>query len=477
MGGVGGVEGDGPGDRDLGGPPGMDVGRGEEADPRMAVRRVVPGEEGGAEGPGVLERAEAAGKGRPVLEGLELGLAVRVVVGHVGPRVALLDPEVGEQEGDRLAAHRGAPVGVDRELPRLDALLGGGLGDEPFGEDGALARGDHPARHVAGEDVEDHVELVVGPLGRTTELRYIPRPQLVRPGGEELGPGIGGMAELVAPLADLGRRGEDAVHRPLRREVRALIEQGGVHRSRRRIEKAWGMELAEHHGSLGSRQRPRWSGTRHRGTVARAPEVPVVGGPGHGEGGTGTPRARDRGELVDPCGDHRPSFCSALSRESSRKSAETFPWTAITFSARTRRASRRSIAARRRSFSAASGCGAGRPRGPVRPERAPARYNRRHSTRWDLYRPSRRSRALTAPGSAAALASSTIRRLYSAVKRRRTGRSLTSGSGIGKAWPTRARGAKGSSISFVDPLPALAACHLFPAGGCLTRSWQKGLAP
>ena len=71
MGGVGGVEGDGPGDRDLGGPPGMDVGRGEEADPRVAVLRVVPLEEGGAEGPGVLERAEAGGKGRPVLEGLE----------------------------------------------------------------------------------------------------------------------------------------------------------------------------------------------------------------------------------------------------------------------------------------------------------------------------------------------------------------------------------------------------------------------
>jgi len=26
-----------------------------------------------------------------------------------------------------------------------------------------------------------------------------------------------------------------------------------------------------------------------------------------------------------------------------------------------------------------------------------------------------------------------------------------------------------------DALPALAACHLHPAGGCLTRSWQKGV--
>ena len=38
---------------------------------------------------------------------------------------------------------------------------------------------------------------------------------------------------------------------------------------------------------------------------------------------------------------------------------------------------------------------------------------------------------------------------------------------------TRARGAKGSSMSFVVPLPSSAG-HLFPAGGCLTESWQRG---
>src|SRR5665811_1457385 len=271
-------------------------------------------------------------------------------------------------------------------------------------------------------------------------------------------------------------RRQDPVHRPLGREVGPLVEQGGVHRGRGRVNEALRMKLAEDRRPLGSRQRPGRSGTRPRGSVAPSLRAPVVGGAGDRQSGTGTPGARDRGELVNAGGDHRPSFGSALPRESSRKSAETFPWTAITFSARTRRASRRSIVARRRSFSAASGWGAGRPRGLARPERAPARYSRRHSTRWELYRPSRRSRAPTAPGSAAALASSTIRRLYSAVKRRRTGRSLTSGSGIGKAWPTRARGAKGSSISLVGPLPS-SACHLFPAGGCLTESWQRGASP
>src|SRR5450759_2373678 len=84
--------------------------------------------------------------------------------------MALLDPEVGEQEGDRLAAHRCPPVGMGGELPGLDALLLGRLGDEALGEDGALPCGDHPAGHVARKDVEDHVDLVVGPLGRTTQL-------------------------------------------------------------------------------------------------------------------------------------------------------------------------------------------------------------------------------------------------------------------------------------------------------------------
>jgi hypothetical protein len=55
MGRVGGVEGDGAGRGDLRCPSGVDVGRGEQADPGVAADGVVSGEEGGAERPGVLE--------------------------------------------------------------------------------------------------------------------------------------------------------------------------------------------------------------------------------------------------------------------------------------------------------------------------------------------------------------------------------------------------------------------------------------
>jgi hypothetical protein len=46
--------------------------------------------------------------------------------------MALDDPEVGEQERDRLRGHRCAPVGMDGERVGLDALLGDGVGDEAW---------------------------------------------------------------------------------------------------------------------------------------------------------------------------------------------------------------------------------------------------------------------------------------------------------------------------------------------------------
>jgi hypothetical protein len=42
------------------------------------------------------------------------------------------DAEVGEQERDRLGAHRAAAVGVDREPVAGDLLLGQRFGDQPL---------------------------------------------------------------------------------------------------------------------------------------------------------------------------------------------------------------------------------------------------------------------------------------------------------------------------------------------------------
>src|SRR5450759_1441057 len=80
------------------------------------------------------------------------------------------DPEVGEQQGDRLGRHRAAPVGVQGQLVAADVLLGAGLADQRLGQRRGLPGGDHPADDVAGVDVQDHVQVEVGPLGRAVQF-------------------------------------------------------------------------------------------------------------------------------------------------------------------------------------------------------------------------------------------------------------------------------------------------------------------
>ena len=90
--------------------------------------------------------------------------------------MGLGDAEVGQQEGDGFAAHRRAAVGVEGELIRQDDLLFGSFLDELPGEFGSFARRHHPTDDVAAEDVQDHVEIEVGPLYGTTQLGDVPAP-------------------------------------------------------------------------------------------------------------------------------------------------------------------------------------------------------------------------------------------------------------------------------------------------------------
>ena len=74
----------------------MDVVRGEHRDPAMAMLGVVPREERSAEGDRGGDVVEAAREAGVVLQGLELRLGERVVVGHLGAAQRARDPEVGE---------------------------------------------------------------------------------------------------------------------------------------------------------------------------------------------------------------------------------------------------------------------------------------------------------------------------------------------------------------------------------------------
>jgi hypothetical protein len=128
-------------------------------------------------------------------------------------------------------------IGVQREDLGGDLLLLGGLLDQRHRQLGVLAVLDRPADDVAAKHVQDHVQVEPRPLGRALELRHVPRPQLVRPLGQQLGLGVVGVGELSAPLSDAAvMGGEDPVHRPGRAQVGALIQQRGVRLLRRDVD-------------------------------------------------------------------------------------------------------------------------------------------------------------------------------------------------------------------------------------------------
>ena len=116
--------------------------------PEMAVGVVVPVDERAAVSAGALDVVEAGGELGAVLQGLEVRLRVGVVAGGVRPRVRACDPEVGEQERDRLGALRRAAVGMQGEHLGCDLLLLSGLIDQRRRELGVLA-----VLHCPGDDV------------------------------------------------------------------------------------------------------------------------------------------------------------------------------------------------------------------------------------------------------------------------------------------------------------------------------------
>ena len=69
------------------------------------------------------------------------------------------DVEIDQHLGKRLRLHRRAAILVQRQLPRLNALLGAGVGNQALGQRGAHPGGDHPGHHVMS-----HVHTSLGAL-------------------------------------------------------------------------------------------------------------------------------------------------------------------------------------------------------------------------------------------------------------------------------------------------------------------------
>ena len=80
--------------------------------------------------------------------------------------MGLEDTQVGQQQRHGFGFHRRAAIGVDGELAGRDVLRVATMLDEPLGQFGAFAVGDHPTDDVATKNIKDDVEVVGGPPGR-----------------------------------------------------------------------------------------------------------------------------------------------------------------------------------------------------------------------------------------------------------------------------------------------------------------------
>ena len=157
----------------------VDRSRGEQGDAGVAVVVVVPSEKILAKGSGVLKRAEALGELRGVFQGLEVRLGVGIVGAGVRSGMGFGDSQVGQEKGHGFGAHRGAAIGMDGELSGSNVLFEGRVLDEASCQDGAFAGSQHPSDDTSAEDIEDDVEVEVGPLGGSQEFGDVPGPDLV----------------------------------------------------------------------------------------------------------------------------------------------------------------------------------------------------------------------------------------------------------------------------------------------------------
>src|SRR5258708_12179984 len=93
---------------------------------------------------------------------------------------------------------------------------------------GAFLVGDTPADDASAENVDDDVEIEIGPFGWSHQLGDVPRPDFVGRLRQQLRLFIDWMPQLLAPLSDFLTSCQDGVHGADRAMVDALVEQASV---------------------------------------------------------------------------------------------------------------------------------------------------------------------------------------------------------------------------------------------------------
>lgn len=157
----------------------MNLVRCEIAQAAVMMLVIVPGEKLGAEPVRILVTAKALGKLRAVLHRFELALRVWIVIGDMRATVGLGDSESGQKNCHRLGRHRCSPIRMHGKTPWPDIIAPDSLLDEFLGQLGRFAVGQHPTDDVAAENIEDHVEIKIRPLGRSQQLGDVPGPDFI----------------------------------------------------------------------------------------------------------------------------------------------------------------------------------------------------------------------------------------------------------------------------------------------------------
>jgi len=139
---------------------------------------------------------------------------------------------------------------MDSQLIRLDVLTQASGSDQFFGQTGRFALGDQPADHIAAENIQDVVQKILSPLGRTEQLGNIPAPQLVGFGRQQLGLDVIGVAQLIAALAYLLIFIQNTVHRPHGAQIPPFIDQGRIDFPRGLVLKPFAVENLTNDGFL-----------------------------------------------------------------------------------------------------------------------------------------------------------------------------------------------------------------------------------
>src|SRR5258708_5767762 len=111
----------------------------------------------------------------------------------------LVTPRSASKSAVAFGSHRTTPIGVQGKLTFRRRIFGDGVLEQCGEQCGAFSVGDTPADDAPAEDVDDDVEVEVGPFGGSHQLGDIPGPDHVGCLRQQLGLFVDRMPQLIAP--------------------------------------------------------------------------------------------------------------------------------------------------------------------------------------------------------------------------------------------------------------------------------------